>query len=89
MKRTHARRCSGTRPHAAARGYGHRWQRESRQYLLDHPLCQECKRHGRTRAATCVDHVRPHRGNMVTFWNYDNWQGLCDECHAAKTAKGQ
>jgi len=39
------------------------------------------------RPATLVDHIIPHRGDNNLFWDEDNWQALCTECHAIKTAK--
>lgn len=74
------------RPTAAQRGYGSRWQKASKGYLDSHPLCAECERHGRTTAATVVDHVIPHKGDQSLFWDSDNWQPLCGTCHNRKTA---
>jgi 5-methylcytosine-specific restriction protein A len=34
-----------------------------------------------------VDHVVPHRGDAVLFWNKRNWAALCKPCHDAKTAR--
>lgn len=31
--------------------------------------------------ATVVDHIVPHRGNAVLFWDETNWQSLCKGCH--------
>jgi 5-methylcytosine-specific restriction protein A len=42
---------------------------------------------GCTLLATLVDHRLPHRGDMVLFWNVDNWQGLCDHCHNVHKAR--
>ena len=53
-----------------------------------HPLCAECQRHGRVTAATVVDHIIPHRGNMELFWDRDNWDSLCAPCHNKKTGMG-
>jgi 5-methylcytosine-specific restriction enzyme A len=77
-----------TRPTAAQRGYGSRWQRAAKAYLAAHPLCAECGRQGRVTAAACVDHVVPHRGDMALFWAPSNWQPLCKRCHDRKTAAG-
>lgn len=41
-----------------------------------------------SKPATDVDHVIPHRGNERLFWNEQNWQALCYECHSQKTASG-
>jgi 5-methylcytosine-specific restriction protein A len=37
--------------------------------------------------ATVVDHVVPHRGDPVLFWEESNWQSQCQPCHDAKTAR--
>ena len=65
----------------AERGYGARWQRTSAGYLRSHPLCKLCADVGLTTAATVVDHIVPHRGDMTLFWNPTNWQPCCTPCH--------
>ena len=77
------------RPNAAARGYGYRWQQESRRFLDQNPLCVVCQAAGRVTGATCVDHVTPHRGDETLFWDEANWQPLCARCHNSKTARGE
>lgn len=71
------------RPIKAKRMYDAKWQRESKAHLAAHPLCVECDRLGRIRAATVVDHREPHRGNVRLFWDRSNWQGLCKAHHDA------
>jgi len=72
------------------RGYTYRWQKEREAYLIRNPLCENClNKHDVIRAATEVDHIIPHKGNMKLFWDVDNWQGLCKSCHSKKTAKEQ
>ncbi|MDN2700176.1 HNH endonuclease [Janthinobacterium sp. SUN073] len=34
-------------------------------------------------AASVVDHIEPHRGDRVLFWNKTNWQSLCGTHHSA------
>lgn len=95
----HAHRASpalaaGGRGTAHERGYDARWQRARATYLLSHPLCAECMRHGRLTPARVVDHIVPHRGDQHLFWDESNWQALCDftsphDCHGKKTGKGQ
>ena len=63
-----------------------RWARERGAFLRANPLCAECARQGRVRAAGQVDHIRPHRGDAGLFWDRDNWQALCAACHSRKTA---
>lgn len=77
------------RPTAAQRGYDYRWQVASKLFLADHPLCIECKGCGLVVGATCVDHITPHRGDQVLFWDVSNWQPLCTTCHCRKTARGE
>lgn len=68
---------------AARRGYDRRWRKAAKAFLASNPLCIYCRRSGRTTAATVVDHVRPHRGDMKLFWDPGNWQPLCAPCHSA------
>ena len=70
---------------ASRRGYDSRWQKASRAYLRENPLCAECMRNGRYVQATVVDHVIPHRGDQKLFWDKSNWQALCKPCHDKKT----
>jgi 5-methylcytosine-specific restriction protein A len=73
---------------AAQRGYDRKWQRYSRWRLRRYPLCVDPfgDHQGRATAATCTDHVEPHKGDMVKFWDEANHQSLCDHCHSKKTA---
>ena len=34
-----------------------------------------------------VDHIIPHKGDKVLFWDRSNWQPLCKTCHDTKTAR--
>lgn len=86
---------------AKARGYGAEWRRARGLFLLRYPLCgmrpasqspvmSQCHDEGRTTPATQVDHVRPHRGDLVLFWaSATNWQAMCGQCHSRKTQAGQ
>ncbi len=71
---------------ASSRGYGHAWQNARKRFLEAHPLCEECFKQGKYVKATDVDHIIPHRGDKLLFWNVDNWQALCHSCHSRKTA---
>ena len=86
-KQQERKRHDRERPTAAQRGYGSRWRKARATYLRQHPLCVECEKAGRTTAATVVDHRIPHRGDPVLFWDVNNWQALCAECHNRKTAR--
>lgn len=78
-------RLEKARPSAHKRGYSGRWQKARRIFLADNPLCVECKKNGRLTEATVVDHIIPHKGDDGLFWDRNNWQALCKECHDRKT----
>lgn len=74
------------RPHAAARGYGAKWQRYTKQALAREPLCRRCLSHNLSTLASLVDHICPVSGPAdANFWDADNHQPLCRRCHAVKT----
>jgi 5-methylcytosine-specific restriction protein A len=91
-------RCQSKRPtvlydHARgnsnARLYGRRWRGASKAFLVEHPFCAGFRMQHRSPVlATQVDHIVPHRGELTLFWGVNNWQGLCDSCHARKSASG-
>ncbi|WP_458462413.1 HNH endonuclease signature motif containing protein [Paenibacillus sp.] len=72
---------------AAERGYDSRWRKARTGFLKKHPLCVTHWKDGYVQAATVVDHIKPHRGDKTLFWDRNNWQALCRQCHAIKTAK--
>jgi 5-methylcytosine-specific restriction enzyme A len=74
------------RPSAARRGYGARWRRARAAFLAQHALCAICRARGRVVPATVVDHVVPHRGDQILFWDRGNWAPSCKACHDRKTA---
>ena len=76
-----------TRGNSGARGYGVKWRKARLTYLNSHPLCVACLKQDRVVAATEVDHIVPHRGDMRAFWKSGNWQSLCKSCHSSKTAR--
>lgn len=80
--------CDALRGGAYVRGYDARWRKARALYLRQHPLCEECRRSGEMTPATVVDHIIPHRGDMALFWNQQNWQPLCKNCHDKKTGEG-
>ena len=69
-------------------GYDARWQKARDLFLKHHPLCAFCQAEGKIVPATVVDHIIPHRGNKVLFWDQMNWESLCKECHDKKTGSG-
>jgi 5-methylcytosine-specific restriction protein A len=64
------------------------WRSARAAFLSEHPLCSQCDASGRVTAATVVDHIKPHKGDLGLFWQRSNWQPLCGPCHSRKTAGG-
>jgi 5-methylcytosine-specific restriction protein A len=62
---------------------GRRLQRIRREHFRRNPLCVHCEAKGLVSLAVELDHIVPlHRGGSDSEANR---QGLCAECHAAKT----
>jgi 5-methylcytosine-specific restriction protein A len=76
-----------TRGTSAERGYGRAWQKARADYLKDSPLCVMHLARSEVEPAVVVDHIVPHQGDMVAFWDMANWQALCKRCHDRKTMK--
>lgn len=98
-KRERARRGS-----SSERGYDWTWRTRALAFLAQYPLCgmrppdgrgqfvapimSQCHDEKRVTPAVQVDHVEPHRGDKQKFWDEGNWQALCRECGARKSAAG-
>jgi 5-methylcytosine-specific restriction enzyme A len=74
---------------AHERGYGARWQKARKLFLSAHPICRRCEKDGRLTPARVVDHIVPHRGDAVLFWDRSNWAPMCTPCHDRKTGSGR
>jgi 5-methylcytosine-specific restriction protein A len=89
--RAQARAKEHRRPNADVRHWYHlaRWRHpvwgRRAQVLARDPLCVQCKARGRIVPTTDVDHIVPHDGDPVRFWDPANLQGLCHACHSEKT----
>lgn len=59
-------------------------ERRQRWFSL-HPLCAQCEKHGRVRAAVIFDHIKPLSEGGPD--DDTNVQGLCITCHDDKTAR--
>jgi len=51
-------------------------------------MCAECKWIN-VPSKMVVDHIQPHRGDQLLFWDRTNWQTLCKRCHDQKTGRGE
>jgi 5-methylcytosine-specific restriction protein A len=68
------------------RGYNSKWRKARDIYAKANPLCVMCAKRGLITEMKEVDHKIPHRGDESLFWDQENWQSLCKECHSTKTA---
>lgn len=75
------RRVDRWRGSASERGYNHRWSKARDTHLRNHPLCLGCNAVGLVTAAKIVDHVDPHHGDPVKFWDTGMWQSCCEWHH--------
>jgi 5-methylcytosine-specific restriction endonuclease McrA len=58
-----------------------RWLRLRKQKLREEPLCERHKAKGKVKAATVVNHRKPHKGNKALFFDYSNLESTCAPCH--------
>ena len=68
---------------SSERGYNSRWRKARESYLKSHPLCVMCEEQNKIVAATVVNHIIPHKGDQVIFWDESKWQSLCASCHSS------
>jgi 5-methylcytosine-specific restriction protein A len=57
------------------------WKSIRRHRLTEEPRCRQCAIEGRTVAASHVDHIKPHLGQWLLFFKYENTQSLCAHHH--------
>lgn len=65
------------------------WQRLRNIYIREHPVCEECLKHGHVTDAEEVHHLLPYMSEKTeearwnTFLNPKNLRALCKSCHYA------
>lgn len=57
------------------------WRQLRQHQLVNEPLCRFCLEREIVEPATVVDHITPHKGDVVLFHNPDNLSSLCKHCH--------
>ena len=67
--------------------YNAKWARSAKLFLNANPLCVYCLQVGKTTAATIVDHIVRHEGDVELFNDPNNRQALCKACHDSVKAK--
>jgi len=76
-----------SRPEWKDRLYGREWKGYTSRFLSIHKWCADpFSRHLIPEVGTVVDHIQPHKGEVILFWNSNNHQALCKSCHDFKTA---
>lgn len=61
-----------------------RWQKMRAWQLTVEPNCRMCFQRGKLGvAAVDVDHIKPHRGGADLFFDPENLQSLCRNCHSS------
>lgn len=68
-----------------AKRYGQEWRHIRKQYIQDHPLCEECEKQGRLIPAQEVHHIRPLKKGGTH--DTSNLMSLCTACHSAISAR--
>lgn len=63
------------------------WRRLREAQLNDQPLCAFCLARGRTTEARVADHIVRHLGDTTLFFDPDNLQSLCFNCHDSLKAQ--
>ncbi len=63
-----------------------RWKKVRALKLAQDPLCEDCKAHGVTRAATQVHHVIGLAARPDLAFDLNNTAALCTTCHALREA---
>ena len=85
----HRARTADRRASAAARGYDRHWARARTAHLTEHPLCEDCRQHGRLAPATQVHHLVRVTERPDLMYTPDNMLSLCERCHSRRTARGE
>lgn len=62
------------------------WKRLRQMQLNQEPLCRECKKQGKVKEATVVDHIIPIEEGGPRY-DMLNLQSLCESHHNQKSAK--
>lgn len=57
------------------------WRSLRRRKLKTNPLCERCEAKGFVVPATVVNHRIPHKGDLKLFWDWDNLESACADCH--------
>lgn len=91
QQRNRAQRFDSARRDEIRKLYGTaRWKAQSTRCLAENPICQGCHQSSSTVADHIVHarvYIRQHNGDVESFFDPSNLQGLCADCHAKKTSR--
>ena len=77
------------RPNANSRGYDYRWQKFRERFLIENPLCLDCKDEGRLKPSHHIHHIVKLSEDPGKKFEADNLMALCATCHDVRTARGE
>ena len=83
------RRHDKNRESSSKRGYGAKWRKYRRVFLLKNPICVDpLSEHPDVVVATnVVDHIIAHKGDVKLFWDPTNHQATCGHCNTVKAVR--
>jgi len=81
----HQRTKEARRGNSAERGYDSDWKRFREWFVRRHPLCADCC----IKKTTDVHHVKKLAEFPELRLAESNCMGLCHECHAVRTQRGE
>ena len=61
------------------------WRGLRKQFIQEHPICQQCETKGITKPAKVVDHILSIRKGGQEL-DKSNLQSLCESCHNSKSS---
>jgi 5-methylcytosine-specific restriction protein A len=63
------------------------WKAMRAAQLAAHPWCAKCSSSSALVMASEVDHITPHNGDPILFFDASNLQSLCKPHHSLKTSE--
>lgn len=57
------------------------WRALRAAQLAKNPLCRYCEQQDRITAADTVNHRQAHKGDRALFFDPDNLESTCKQCH--------
>ena len=64
-----------------------KWRKYRKSFLKDNPLCVECRKVDKIKAAKVVGHIIPVSQQPELFWDTNNHKALCTSCNNRQSIK--